>query len=569
MNSKKLKLKKEIVLQILIVGIWIWVLIKEWVLYKVLINFLLITIVILVYSRILNYVDREVKSVASVLKITNPKKEVQIYKILIFVYKYKNPLLIWIFKIEAKIFDWMRYINWKCLKYKKMRFYIKLILKNVLTNPWIILHYKYYETVIRWRKLTLKTLVLKRMLSFIINVLFLASVISLVKSVLLWKWIIWIGYVVLVILGIMSEMGERRFFFKNIETSGYFLMKSRENASLLGILLLRETRALSTEAMKLVNLKKSYSLFTSVWISKNPQEEGLYKVWEDNKSHLLYTYMLKEIPKRPSISFYDELRSILEELVLNILEYEYIYEYLKNNTKEVKNKEDVRKAKYVYEHDKLRIKVILFLMWDIENYLGVRIKTQLKTKVWGYMDTTLTIEVLQTEETTDPLEIEKFQTADAILAKLTGPKWWVAPGIEEDDEEKKYFYKEDEIRTEFPIEEKREERFFDIEENYEYYDKLYKLTSVKTSLYTGSLPNLLLYSKYQEHIEDAYAIDIIGDNEIKSELEKINKGLQEEISQEWNTLKGVSLKERNLKMLEKLESYIEKELSVVKNEKNK
>jgi hypothetical protein len=45
--------------------------------------------------------------------------------------------------------------------------------------------------------------------------------------------------------------------------------------------------------------------------------------------------------------------------------------------------------------------------------------------------------------------------------------------------------------------------------------------------------------------------------------------LQEEISQEWNTLKGVSLKERNLKMLEKLESYIEKELSVVKNEKNK
>jgi hypothetical protein len=92
---------------------------------------------------------------------------------------------------------------------------------------------------------------------------------------------------------------------------------------------------------------------------------------------------------------------------------------------------------------------------------------------------------------------------------------------------------------------------------------------VKTRLYTGSLPNLLLYSEYQERINDAYAIDIIGDNEIKSELEKINKGLQEEISIEWNTLKGVSLKERNLKMLEKLESYIEKELSVVKNEKNK
>ena len=43
MNSKKLKLKKEIVLQILIVGIWIWLLIKEWVLYKVLINFVVIT----------------------------------------------------------------------------------------------------------------------------------------------------------------------------------------------------------------------------------------------------------------------------------------------------------------------------------------------------------------------------------------------------------------------------------------------------------------------------------------------------------------------------------------------
>ncbi len=378
----KLQLKeKEMVLQILIVGIWIWLLIKEWVLYKVLINFVVITIVILVYSRILNYIDREVKSVASVLKIQNPNKEVQIYKILIFVYKYKNPLLIYIYKMEAKIFDLMRYINVKCLKYKKMRFYIKLILKNVLTNPWIILHYKYYETVIRWRKLTLKTLVLKRMLSFIINVLFIASVISLVKSVLLWKWILLMGYVGLVILGIMSEMGERRFFFNKISTSGYFLMKSRENASLLGILLLWETRALSTEAMQLVNLKKSYSLFTSFWISKNPLEEGFYKVWEDRKSLLLSLYMLKEIPKRPSISFYDVLRSRLEELVLNILDYAYIYEYLKNNPNEVKNPEDVRKAKYVYELYKLRIKVILFLMWDIENYLGIRIKTQLKTKV--------------------------------------------------------------------------------------------------------------------------------------------------------------------------------------------
>jgi hypothetical protein len=127
-------------------------------------------------------------------------------------------------------------------------------------------------------------------------------------------------------------------------------------------LLLWETRALSTEAMQLVNLKKSYSLFTSVSISKNPLEEGFSKVWEDNKSHLLYTYMLKEIPKRPSKSFYYELSSILEKLVQNILEYAYIYEYLKNNPKEVKNPEDVRKAKYVYEHDKLRIKVILFLM---------------------------------------------------------------------------------------------------------------------------------------------------------------------------------------------------------------
>jgi hypothetical protein len=72
--------------------------------------------------------------------------------------------------------------------------------------------------------------------------------------------------------------------------------------------------------------------------------------------------MLKEIPKRPSKSFYEELSSILEKLVQNILEYAYIYEYLKNNPKEVKNPEDVRKAKYVYEHDKLRIKVILFLM---------------------------------------------------------------------------------------------------------------------------------------------------------------------------------------------------------------
>ncbi len=165
------------------------------------------------------------------------------------------------------------------------------------------------------------------------------------------------------------------------------------------------------------------------------------------------------------------------------------------------------------------------------------------------------------EETTDPLEIEKLKKVDAIFAKWC-PKW-VAPGIE-DDEEKKYFYKEDEIRTEFPIEEKAEERFFDIEENYAYYDKLYILTSVNIILYRGSTPFLLLYSEYETRIHDEYLIDIIGDNEIKFEVEKINKGFQEEISDEWNSLEGISLKERNLKMLEKLESFVEDELLISK-----
>jgi hypothetical protein len=50
-------------------------------------------------------------------------------------YFYQMLLMSKVFKIEAKIFDCMRYINGKCVEYKKLRFYIKLILKNVLTNP--------------------------------------------------------------------------------------------------------------------------------------------------------------------------------------------------------------------------------------------------------------------------------------------------------------------------------------------------------------------------------------------------------------------------------------------------
>jgi hypothetical protein len=87
---------------------------------------------------------------------------------------------------------------------------------------------------------------------------------------------------------------------------------------------------------------------------------------------------------------------------------------------------------------------------------------------------------------------------------------------------------------------------------------------VNIILYRGSTPFLLLYSEYETRIHDEYLIDIIGDNEIKFEVEKINKGFQEEISDEWNSLEGISLKERNLKMLEKLESFVEDELLISK-----
>jgi len=123
-------------------------------------------------------------------------------------------------------------------------------------------------------------------------------------------------------------------------------------------------------------LEKKYINVLSVCY-KEYLEEGFYKYWEyyKSKSCILLFNIWYEIKNRPSLYLYYNLLywSHVGAFIQNGPNFitHILYLKYKGEKLNLKFPEDIqRDLDYFYNVDSLRFKLLLFMIWDIDNYIG-------------------------------------------------------------------------------------------------------------------------------------------------------------------------------------------------------
>jgi hypothetical protein len=435
----------------------------------------------------------------------------RVYKTVAMVHKYKNPLLIAIWKIDSKIFDLMRWVNWKLIKYEKVRFVIYLILKNAITNPIIIILNKYYEIIIILKSAKREALFYKVMLGLFLCVLVFTNAILvfyLVLKILVLKIVfkglgkhtlILLVYIIIVMMGILYDLLGKR----------VYLHSNRVKGTLTGVLvtgMLPPLKYLKKDKKKLYYFQGFYK-----------GEESFYHQWEGSKADIMphWCSMKKEIKNRPSYHVYKLAYEMLSEGAYAYNIWLGCWWYL-----EKKEKGEVyEKIKFLYEYEKQRLKVLLYLIWDIEDYLGYKKYNKIGVhKVYG---TNLEFE----EEVS--MYLGFFSSKESVLRLMAS------------------------VDT---------NKFFEIESNYKYYERLYFF------VYRTPNDNLTVLDRlYYKYWNDEGVRKLLSwnkesakcESEIREMLLKMAEGLRpgwEEEKREEN------LEERNERRLKELENLVKKEL---------
>lgn len=318
-----------------------------------------------------------------------------------------------------------------------------------------------------------------------------------------------------------------------------YLICLRNHSTITGILMLGINWHKSTL------IKKKYINVTSSY-SKMELEEGFYKYWEYYKRNTWFNTMnlWKEIKNRPSFYLYLNLIAWLNVSsiniqyapcgIINIFFIKLKIELLKISLPE-NCLEDII---YLYNFFFLRLKLLLFMIWDIDNYIG--------NNNWNYI----------TYEYDERLKCFDIKCNPALYDYFD----WNNFKVEKE-------------KTDLP--------FYDVENNIEFFNKLYMLIGIIP--YNEDPLELTVFSDIKIKVEDiienlnnnlSSSYDIaswnrgwyynIKENEEKESLlieEKIKKWIikfLKETRDEWSLLSknGKDIEERNWRLLKEIENLL-------------
>ena len=179
---------KIYILNILIIIIWLIFIYFNWITKSRLIIFFLILLFIFFYKFIFNYVknnDIQIKSE-------------KIIKLLIYINKYRNPIILLLIQFEKFIFNLLCIYNNKLLK---IIIYIMFIL---LINPINVFYYKFYNLLDLWKNNKYYKILINRMLGLILSILIFTNIIYMIQYILGINLFILI-YLYLLIVSLLSE----------------------------------------------------------------------------------------------------------------------------------------------------------------------------------------------------------------------------------------------------------------------------------------------------------------------------------------------------------------------------
>ena len=312
-------------------------------------------------------------------KIKNEK----IIYYMIMLNRYKNPLLSFILFIEEKIFDIL------CKYEKDWLKKISYIIFIFLINPLMVLLFKFYGILFTWKNTTFFDIIVNRLIGLLLSVLIFTNIIYILTKILGFKFWFLI-YIYLFIVALLSEYNNRDecknkylYIFLVPDFTIYNIVHRKLGNNIISYILKYNNIDLKKEILYYINFKNDNKInifkigkirfvIKNIKNFKNKPGFNLYFYIKNNLGSyliLIKDHLLLEINnwKLPKIENLDGV---------NILEITDTGEIIHNLSLE-EFKEIIKEVKIFREFDFIIFKLLLFMSWDFDSYLGLEVKDSL------------------------------------------------------------------------------------------------------------------------------------------------------------------------------------------------
>ena len=490
--------------------------------------FLIVLIYIIIYTRLLCYLETFLNDNKWIFNYSDNILKKQ-FIFLIKIDGIKNPFLLLISIIDNKLFDFLRKLNYKLIKYNNINLLLWInILIISFINPFNLIFTKFYILFIKWKKFSLFQILTSRMLSAVLNLLIYTQILGIMIKYFSWIYIFLIIYILLYLISVVKlreaciKGSYLLDFIKiyNLEA----IKKDRKKVTLFGIYLscLYEFINFRDINIDTANFKNMYYCMDFFYLNNFKERLFLEKMLGIPS----WFYMSKEfgiwkeIKNRPSFFVYtlfsDKLSILLRELPCFV----YVYLFMLNDI----NNKDLEIFLVMYKIQLLYIKLLFFYKLDVEFFVNKYKDNQL---VWN-------------------------QTNKAMF----------------------FSYSEKLSKSDFIIEDKNDDEFFDIYLNDLFYEKFYYFLNIEEFQYSKNNRkinlNIELFSNIvknnKEKINKFLDIFIVSAHEldIEDNVKKYIYNLIEELKESNKLSRKIEKKEKYFSLLNELE-FLFYELVIINN----
>jgi hypothetical protein len=348
--------------------------------------FLIIWLILLIYKSIvdtISYYFKNNKDLKIFIKDNNNKFN-KILKFFIFFQKWKNPLLLLFLWVDNIYFLLLRFIIYRLKDNKRISytesnfkkfFFLQYLILNILLGPLKMFFGFFYTMLYNLVEMPFFLFLLIRSFGLVLNILVISHLFRFFYNI--WGINIFIYlYILFIIISMIIKLINKDFkYFKikhlNLYQSTDYLIFIRNSGTIFGLIILNIS-IYNDNKISIKHIDTISSIF------KEFIEEGFQKNWIFYKRNtLLYTINIwKEIKNRPSWFLYQVLIywiSLPSTYVVNSPTFITDILYIKYKIKKLNLNIPINLQKnidYLYNVDFLRLKLLLFIIWDIDDYIN-------------------------------------------------------------------------------------------------------------------------------------------------------------------------------------------------------
>jgi hypothetical protein len=288
------------------------------------------------------------------MKIINRLKK--IIKILTIIFVVINPILIIVTKINRKLIYFVRWVNYRLIRYYRIRKIIIYGLMLGVMRPILVMYWLYYSTLVRWRRIGVINILLKRVEGLILSILIMTDIYGYILKFVGIYWFVLILYIILIIITWKYEE-INKFFDKTIIIININnVQKSKNNNTVIGIII-GTLIQLFWDLYEELNVHSYFMAYFPDKVDKLLQfESGI----TTNPGILM-----AEIKNKVSILMYVTFVHKMQHGLSNMQDwYLRVIQYKKEENKKIVEK--------MYEEQKRRFKESIFFLWEMDEYFGIK-----------------------------------------------------------------------------------------------------------------------------------------------------------------------------------------------------